>query len=172
VAPTAIVVPFHDVPAVVAAHRQELTTDGAAGMPPHITLIYPFVDDADLKDDEIGRLRDVLDTFAPFDVTFVRFGRFEAVPPVLYLEPEPAEPFLAMITALEREFPAFPPFGGVHETVIPHLTIAYTDDATALEAVEAAVERHLPIHAHVDDVALMEHRADGWQLRGRIALGA
>ena len=169
-APTAIVVPFHDVPAAVTAHRRSLTSDGADGMPAHVTLIYPFVDDADLADDQIRRLRGLLAAFAPFDVTFATFARFDAQPPVLYLEPEPAGPFLGMIAALADEFPAFPPFGGVHETVIPHLTLGYTDDAASLAAVEAEVGRHLPFNARVAGVAVMQHGGDGWRLRDRIAL--
>jgi len=172
VPPTAIVVPFHDVPAVVTARRRELTSDGADGMPAHVTLIYPFVGDADLADGDFRRLRGVLAAFAPFNVTFATFARFDAQPPVLYLEPEPAGPFLAMIAALVEEFPPFPPSGGVHETVIPHLTLGYTEDAKTLRAVEAEVGRHLPVHARVDEVAVMQHGAGGWRLREHIALVA
>jgi len=172
VAPTAIVVPFHDGPAVVTAHRRALTSDGADRMPAHVTLIYPFVDDADLADDEFRRLHGVLAAFAPFDVTFATFARFDGQPPGLYLEPEPAGPFFAMIAAPAEEFPAFPPFGRVHETVIPHLTLGHTEDAKTLRAVEADVGRHLPVRARVDEVAVMEHGADGWRPREHIALFA
>ena len=171
-AATAIVVPFHDMPAAVTTHRRALTSDGVDGMPPHVTLLYPFVDDADLTAAEVGRLRGVLAAFAPFDVTLARFVRFDAQPPVLYLEPEPVQRFLGMIAALADAFPAFPPYGGVHETLIPHLTLAYSDDAAALDAVEADVRRHVPLRARVSEVAVMEHRADGWQPGEHIALDA
>ena len=71
-AATAIVVPFGDLPTVVETRRRALTSDGAEGMPPHVTLIYPFADAADLGPDEIGRIRAVLGMFAPFGVTFGR----------------------------------------------------------------------------------------------------
>ena len=171
-APTAIVVPFHDMPAAVETHRRALTSDGADEMPPHVTLLYPFVDDADLTDADVGRLHGILAAFGPLDVTLARFARFDAEPPVLYLEPEPVQLFLAMIAALAGAFPAFPPFGGVHETVIPHLTLGYTEDAKTLRAVEAEVGRHLPVHARVDEVAVMQHGAGGWRLREHIALVA
>lgn len=135
-----------------------------------MTLVYPFVDDADLGAVEIGRLRGVLGTFAPFEVTCARFGHFDAEPPVLYLEPEPAQPFLDMIAALVAKFPAFPPFGGIHETTIPHLTLGYSHDAAALRAVEADVTPCLPIRATVAEASAMEHGAMGWQVREHIAL--
>jgi len=37
VAATAIVVPFGDLPTVVETRRRALTSDGAEGMPPHVT---------------------------------------------------------------------------------------------------------------------------------------
>jgi 2'-5' RNA ligase len=172
VAATAIVVLFREVDPVVGRYRRELTGDGADGMPAHVTLIYPFADDSHVGIPEIGRLRAALAGFSAFDVTFPRFGRFAAVPPVLYLEPEPAGAFVDMIAALTREFPAFPPFGGMHATVVPHLTVAQTDDMAAMRAAEDGVARHLPIRTGVAEATLMEHRGDGWRPRERIPLPA
>jgi 2'-5' RNA ligase len=170
VAATAIVVPFPDVEAVVGGHRRALTTDGTDGMPAHVTLIYPFMDADRLGDQAIGEVGAVLGPFSQFDVTFARFGRFAAVPPVLYLEPEPAEELREMIADLAREFPAFPPFGGIHEAVVPHLTIAQTEDGTAMTAAQDDVAHHLPIRTRVAEVALMEHRGEAWRPRARVAL--
>jgi 2'-5' RNA ligase len=170
VAATAIVMPFPEVEALAGRHRRSLTADGADGMPAHVTLIYPFADGAALGDHEIGQVGAALAGVTQFDVTFAGFGRFAARPPVLYLEPRPGDEFLDMIAALERGFPAFPPFGGLHETVIPHLTIAQTDDATAMRAAQDDVERHLPIRTRAAEVAVMEHLAGGWQPRARVAL--
>jgi 2'-5' RNA ligase len=170
VAATAIVVPFRAIDAIVGDWRRALTTDGADGMPAHVTLIYPFMDDDELGEGDIRRLRAALDAFSRFEVTYTRFGRFPAVPPVLYLEPEPAGQFVDMIAALTREFPAFPPFGGIHDTAIPHLTIAATDDDPAMRTAEDEVARHLPIRTRVAEVAVMHHHADGWRLRERLPL--
>ena len=169
-AATAIVVPFHDVDAVVGRFRRELTRDGAEGMPAHVTLIYPFADDSHIGGPEIARLRAALVRFSAFGVRFARFDRFAAVPPVLYLEPEPGDPFVEMIAALTREFPAFPPFGGIHETVVPHLTVAQTDDVAAMRAAEVQVAGRLPIRTHVAEATLMEQGVDGWRIRDRMPL--
>ena len=169
-AATAIVLPFYELDAVVGRHRRALTSHGAEGMPAHVTLIYPFVDHHDLGDPEIVRLQTALAPFSAFDVTFARFGRFAAMPPVLYLEPDPARPLLDMIAALAREFPGFPPFGGIHETVVLHLTIAQTDEAAAMRAAEDEVGRRLPIRTHVAETAIMRHGDGGWRPRERVAL--
>jgi 2'-5' RNA ligase len=100
VAASAIVVPFAGLEPANGRWRQALTTDGADSMPAHVTLIYPFVADVRLRDDVIAALRVVLVTFSPFDVRFEAFARLEADPPVLYLEPDPAQPFLDLMAAV------------------------------------------------------------------------
>jgi 2'-5' RNA ligase len=172
VAATAIVVPVPAVDPAVSLWRRAYTTDGAEGMHAHVTLIYPFVAASHLDGAVTAGLRGALDGFAPFDVRFGSFGRFDADPPVLYLEPDAAAPFRELIAAIAARFPEHPPFGGVHDAVIPHLTVAYADDPTVLAAAETDVARRLPLSAHVDTVDVMEHRpAAGWRVRARTPLG-
>ena len=49
-----------------------------------------------------------------FQLTAVR--RF---PNVVWLEPEPAEPFQRLTRALAAAFPDYPPYGGAHEAWCP-----------------------------------------------------
>ena len=51
---------------------------------------------------------------------------------MLYLEPDPAHPFVDMIEAVAERFPEHPPFGGEFDTVVPHLTVVETDDIEVL----------------------------------------
>ena len=53
-------------------------------------------------------------------------GRF---PTVVYLAPEPSEPFDRLTEAIDARFPDFPPYAGAFDGVIPHLTI--TESAAA-----------------------------------------
>jgi 2'-5' RNA ligase len=171
VAATAIVVPVVAAEPALGRWRRAYTGDGAEGMPAHVTLMYPFADESRLDDVMIAALGDVLAAFAPFDVAFGGFGRFDADPPVLYVEPAPARPFLDLIAAIAARFPEYPPFGGLHETVVPHLTVAQTPNAEMIGAAEADVAPHLPIRAHIAAVHVMAHRAtDGWRTQAVIAL--
>ena len=43
-AETALVVVIPELEPLVAAWRDRLTADGPRGMPPHVTLLYPFAD--------------------------------------------------------------------------------------------------------------------------------
>ena len=93
-AATAIVMAFEDAEPAVYRWRRAHTTDGAEGMPAHVTLIYPFAEDSDLVTGQVSELRELLSAFPAFDVRFATFGRFDGPPPVLYLEPAPAHQLL------------------------------------------------------------------------------
>ena len=115
-------------------------------LPAHVTVLYPCPGD-------VGAIVDVLAPFAPFDVTFTRLDRF---PGVLWLAPEPAEPFVAMTEAMVARFPDRPPYGGVYTSIIPHLTVAQTQ----LDETAAQIEPLLPLQSYVDRVVLYTS-ADG-----------
>jgi 2'-5' RNA ligase len=118
----------------------------ANDLPAHVTILHPAPSD-------VLALAEVLGSFAPFDVTFARLDRF---PGILWLAPEPAEPFVALTKTVAGRFPSFPPYGGRYPSIIPHLTVA----AASLDETAALVEPLLPLHSHVDAVVLYES-ADG-----------
>jgi len=131
----------------------------ANDLPAHVTVLFPAPGD-------VVELTEVLEPFAPFDVTFARLDRF---PGILWLAPDPAEPFVALTEAVVERFPSFPPYGGRYASIIPHLTVA----AASLDETAALVEPLLPLRSYVDSVALYES-ADGrhWQEVQTFDLGA
>ena len=168
-AETAILVPVPDAASRVDDYRTRLTS-GAAGLPPHVTLLYPFVDTEELTtavEDAVGR---VVASAERFEVTFRATACFEGDTPTLYLVPEPAAPFVELTRALVAAFPAYPPYGGIHDDVVPHLTVA-TAAADTLASVAAAVSASLPLSTAVTEAWLMarDERA-WWHLRSRFAL--
>src|SRR4249919_1988706 len=167
---TAIIVPFEAADRAVSRWRRAYTTDGAEGVPAHVTLIYPFIDDAELAAGHVQGLRAVLAPYASFDVRFATFGRFPGPPPVLYLEPHPAQPFLDMINAIVECFPAYSPFGQF-DPLVPHLTVAQINDTRVLQVAETRVASQLPIATRASEVHILEHLGtDGWRTRHRIHL--
>jgi 2'-5' RNA ligase len=126
-------------------------------LPPHVTVLVPCPGEA-------AAIGEVLAPFAAFDVTFPRFERF---PEILWLAPEPAEPFVAMTEAMVARFPEYPPYGGIHDRIVPHLTVAYEE----LGETAARVEPLLPLRSRVETVVLYEHVADDqWRKAHTFAL--
>jgi 2'-5' RNA ligase len=163
----------------VGALRAAHDPSAAAGVPAHVTLLYPFRP-ADAVDAAAhARVADIAARAAAFDVVLARIERF---PDTLFLAPEPAAPLLALTHALAAAFPSHPPYGGRHADVVPHLTVAQGDGAT-LDAAEATLRAALPsggIAARCAHVVLMANdtgrwrRVAAWQLEGtrrRIATG-
>lgn len=89
---------------------------------PHITLLAPFRPRDRLDDPALRReLEAFFARVAPISFALVQVRRFPVG--IVYLAPEPAEPFRATTLALAREFPDCPPYEGLFDNVIPHVTI-------------------------------------------------
>jgi hypothetical protein len=171
---SALVVLVPEAEACVKPFRDRYDPSAAAGMPAHITLLYPFKPcdaiDAAVLDD----LRDCFTDFAPIGFRLGAIRRFPVE--VLYLAPEPAEPFRELTSAIWDRYPETPPYGGKWADIVPHLSVASVADERQLEAiandfVEAAREK-LPIRATASEVALMDNRSGRWQVRAMFSLGS
>ncbi len=155
-AETAIVVLFPELEPLVGELRRLHTRDGARGMPPHVTLVDPFADSAEVA----GRLSTVereLGSFAPFEVAVRTSARF---PEFLYLQPEPREPFVALTEALIRAFPEFPPYGGAFDEIVPHITVA-GGEAEVLDRLEGSLD--VDVRVWVERAWLVHDTPQGWR---------
>ena len=98
----------------------------AAGMPAHITLLYPFKPPDEIGDAAIEKLNQCFAGFRAFDFTLATIRRFPGG--VLYLAPEPDESFRRLIMAVWDCYPETPPYGGRYSNIVPHLTVAQLTD--------------------------------------------
>jgi 2'-5' RNA ligase len=156
---SAIVVPVPEAAPVVDGWRERtLLTKPSTGVPAHVTLDFPFVPAAELTEELVDGLRELFAAVEPFEFELRRTGRF---PHTLYLAPEPAEPFVALVDRLRTAYPDFPPYGGRYEGVVPHLTVAEGEDAVLDEA-EADVLRSLPLSAVAREALLLEETEPQW----------
>jgi hypothetical protein len=151
---TALVFLVPEAEALVAAHRMRYDPVAAVGVPAHVTVLYPF---RSLVDKNVADVVGGLAAAAPaFDVTFARLARFPGE--VLYLVPEPAEPFRLLTEATIQSFPDCPPYGGTVADPIPHLTVADGVDDVTAAALEAELRPGLPISAHSERLTLLAGR--------------
>jgi len=173
VSETALVVVVPEAGPEVEFLRREHTRDGAEGMRAHITLLYPFTDTEVLAAGRIDEVRKVLAPFSGFACALTHFARFpEPLEHVLWLAPRPAEPLIAMTRALVAAFPEHPPYGGRFASIVPHLTVAVSEDDDLLARIGDDLSGRLPVEFDVGEVALYEHDPSGWRLRTAIPLGA
>lgn len=169
---TALVVAVPETEPAVGDWRLRHAGDAADGMWAHVTLLYPFRDSSAVDENVLGAVARALAPFASFHFALTATAYFGGERAVLYLVPEPAAPFVAMTRALVAAFPETPPYGGILEDVVPHLSVGDEEDAALLAEAEADLRTRLPIEARVAEVELVEHAPEGWRRRRTFTLGA
>lgn len=140
---SAVVVCVPEAEPLVAEWRLRYDPSAARGVPAHITLLYPFVPPDELSADVDQKLDAEFASVAPFDITFHRASRFGDE--ILFLDPEPDEPFVEMIRRLSNRF-GLVPYGGTIpvDRVKPHLTVV-DGHKEVLDDVERRLIAQLPI---------------------------
>ena len=166
---SAVIVPVA-VPAAVERVRDEHVPVAAAGVPPHVTLLSPFVPAARLDGTTRDRLSLALAPIRPFEAGFAVIGRF---PDALYLAPEPDAEFRRLIAAVCGAFPAYPPYAEATyrpEDVVPHLTIAIGDGST-FDDLASRLDSALPFTNRIDEVTVVAEGVDRrWYTRWTLPL--
>lgn len=159
-----VLIPVLSAEDAVGEWRAKHDPVASAGLPAHITLLYPFLDPDRIDDatlDEIGAFFARIPAFNFHLARTERFGH-----DVLWLAPEPARPFVEMTEALAGRW-RLRPYGGTYAEVVPHLTVGQCDgDGAVLDDAEREIRTALPLFARATDAWLMVESAGGpWVIR-------
>ena len=139
---TALIVEVPEAEAQVGELRLEHDSSAALGVPAHITILFPFVDGESVDEDALTEL---FARFPAFDFELDRVMQFPDGP--TWLRPNPSLPFVDLTAAVWQRWPERPPYEGIHDEVIPHLTVSDTP---------IDVQLQLPIPARAREVTLIE----------------
>lgn len=171
---TAVIVPVPAAEPLIGQHRRHLDAAASWGVPAHVTVLYPFVEPAQVDDHLIATLAAVLGPMAALDCRFTRTQWFGQ--DVLWLDPEPAWWFRDLTAAVWDAFPHHAPYGGAHDEVVPHLTVAERrlGSLSAVQAAEQAVQPGLPLSTRIERVLLIAgtQAPSSWRLLHEFRLGA
>ncbi|HLC03930.1 MAG TPA: 2'-5' RNA ligase family protein [Anaerolineales bacterium] len=169
---SALVVLVPEAEARVGRMRQRYDPSAAVGMPAHITLNYPFLPGLPVDAAMIDQLGVLFSGFPPLRYAQIEVRKFFGT---VYLAPVPGEPFMDLIRAVVAQYPQSPPYGGMFAEVVPHLSLAQSENAAELELVLRAFapgsDGRLPIEAAADEVWLMDNRNERWEKRLAFRLG-
>lgn len=165
-----VVVP--EAEAVVAPWRALGELVAPRSVPAHVTVLYPFAMPP-LGEALLATVAATVVRRPVFEVTFWRTGVFAER--LLYLEPDPSEPFLALTRELTERFPDHPPYAGEVpvELVKPHLTVAFGLAPQPLREALAALGAMAPIIVHTVThvTVLAEDEHQEWQVVAEAPLG-
>ena len=163
---SALIIAVPEAEPLVRAWRDRFDSAAAAGVPAHVSLLYPFMPPREITAEVVEALRDLFAHFPAFEFALTELRRF---PEYLHLAPSPAEPFKALTYAVVDRYPQYPPYGGAFAEVIPHLTVAGEIEAAQLDAVEREFLRQhgaqLPVKAKANEVWLIENTSGRWEMR-------
>jgi len=130
------------------------------GVPAHITLLYPFLAADDIDASARAFLTDLFARTPSARARLVAVGRF---PEVVFLVPDPAAWFVELTEKLSARFGLLP-YGGLHTSVVPHMTVAHTPDQAILDEITQQLTTVLPIEIALTEAWLMEQRSEGrWE---------
>lgn len=158
---SAVIVPVPEASSAVDRWREQTCSDKPSiGVPPHVTLVFPFAPAEGIDGPLIASLAEVVRRVEKFDLALRATARF---PELLYLMPEPPSPFMQLTGAIVGHFPEYQPYEGAFtlNDLVPHLTVAY-GDAAFLDEVDADVSPKLPILARVHEAVLLEEVEPDW----------
>jgi len=162
--------------------RTQLRDPGLFRWPPHVNLLYPFVDikptDGSsvetpklVRDDVVDRLRAATEQCEPFDVTLDRLGCFGgAKRGVLWFYPtshrheaknEGTEPLIELQSLLEEQFPECQD-QNMHGEFNPHMTISHFPNLDESNQAQGQIEEWWPknLTFRVDEIYLLERKGD------------
>lgn len=171
-AESAFIVRVSEAEPYVGRYRERFDPSARLGVPAHVTILFPFMPPEALSEEVFERARAVAASVPEFQFSLARLGRF---PGTLYLAPEPAAPFVALTESIHRSFPEYPPYGGKHSSVVPHMTIAHASDPEQ-DKIEAELRENLPhppcIAAICKELVLIENSSGRWRELRAFALGS
>ena len=167
----ALVILVPEVEPLVSAFRLKHDPFANMGIPAHITIDYPFLPGID-PGQQLHR--ELAELFVKTEASQFAFRDLARFPDVLYLAPDPVTPFKELIDMVAARFPESPSYGGAFDNIVPHLTIAQTEDEEILKSIERQLERllpeYLPLSTRAEHVWLMDNRKGIWQKRNSFPL--
>ncbi|BBH69589.1 hypothetical protein ACTI_62740 [Actinoplanes sp. OR16] len=150
---SALIVPIPEAEPAVSGLRERLDSAARWGIPAHITVLYPFLSPAQLTPAVLAAVRLVAAGVPRFFLSLDRIAWF--TDRVLWLAPDPAEPFRELTNRIATRFPQAQPYEGVFDEVVPHLTVGHDHPKADLDAAAEQVRPHLPIRARVTSLRLI-----------------
>ena len=115
---TAVVIAFPELSRVVDDWRERTSDDRPSiGVPPHVTLLYPFVPAEQVDESVVAELTSAVRS----DVGSSRWSSAscDAGRAWPIWRRSRAEPFTRLTEAIVERWPDYPPYEGIHETVDP-----------------------------------------------------
>lgn len=129
---------------------RQYALDSLIRVPPHLTLMFPFVPFEQL-DESAKTIRDICAGIEPFEITLSGYGQF---PGVIFMQPANPEPIKTVFRAIFEAYPLYPPYDGAFGNDLhPHLTVGEFKNKEDQQA--AQLPDYVPVTFRAENVHLI-----------------
>ena len=140
---------------------------GRTPVVPHVSLVEPFADLADLDEGVVAELQAFFADVVPFGFELKELTQFPGG--AAYLTPKPSAPFRHLTLGLRRLFPELPRQRGTFD-LVPHLTVA-AGPGQGLDELHADLDPWLPVTTLAREAALWWQSGEGVRTLARFTFG-
>lgn len=159
-----------ELPSGLAVLRDASDQMAARGVPPHVTVLFPFMAVDALTSVVQSALARLAQQERPFVTSFARVDRPEQT---VWLVPTDQKPFLRLTASVTALWPEYLPYEGVHDELITHLTLVETADAHARGEAWVSASRAVPFSVSVRELTVIVEGLSGmWRTHWRLPFGA
>lgn len=166
---SALYVPVPEAEAAVGHLRRRHDPTALAGIPAHISVVVPFLRPEQLMAGAYDALASIARSVSAFAYDLTRVGTW---PAVLWLAPDPDDPFRELVERVVARWPDTEPYGGQHDEVVPHLTVGNGLEDEQLRRLRPVVEDALPIPAYARALHLKVLSEGRWRGVARFPLAS
>jgi 2'-5' RNA ligase len=163
----------HASPELAEAHWDLYPERIPEHIPLSLTLLYPWIPAADVKDADLENLRSFFASREPFAFELTHVSEFPDI--VVYAVPEPDDELRSLMRALWALNPEYPPYRQPGSDPPPHATLGRRvgPSPITVEEAEARIGHLLPVHCEITEATLMEEYAiDEMRIRETFRLGS
>lgn len=165
---TALLLLVPSVDPILALVAGEYPRTVRAGVPAHLTALYPFVDLDKLSDSTLSTCGQIASSLAPFSV---EFSRLALDPGMISLVPDPPDDARLVMQRCQAAWPALRPYGGNYAAVSPHVSVALSPEPEHVPSIVRMVEPLLPISSEFSELHLVVYEDGTWGLHSRWSFG-
>ncbi len=156
---------FKNLEPLISHWHSKLET-AQKGIPPHITLLWPWKSPP-IEPDDIKILKNSLRDTRPFSIQFHQVQYFPNG--TIFLACKNIEPLQIIMKNIFETFPECKPYNGEFVNPTPHITIAKVPDqkifSHVYEDICTALKSKLPLVCPVDEIEIMEEMKTGnWKI--------
>ncbi len=162
---------FRELKKLISPWHSKLET-AQKGIPPHITLLWPWKNPP-IQSNDIETLKTILKDTKSFSVTFDKIEYFQNG--TIFLACKNVEMIQKIMKKIFDAFPECKPYNGEFQNPTPHLTIAKVPDQTVFSEVYneicTVLKPNLPLTYPIDEIIIMkELETKNWEIAETIQL--